>query len=82
MQGAAFIFFRFDELFILLNVCTYSLSLAGYDLFNFQEFYINVVYLFICSLAGCYILLLQESYVHLNSVLVHLSNWIFWSKIL
>ena len=35
-----------------------------------------------CSVAGRHVLLLQESYIHFNSVLVHLPNWIFWSKIL
>lgn len=32
--------------------------------------------------AGGDILLLQESYIHIDSILVHLSNWIFWSEIL
>lgn len=33
-------------------------------------------------IAGHHILLLQKSYIHFDSVLVHLSNWFLWSKIL
>lgn len=31
---------------------------------------------------GCFILLLQESYLYFDSILVHLPNWLLWSKIL
>lgn len=54
--------------------CIYSLIFSAwiFIVFNGWKFFT----------AGCYILLLQESYIHIDSILVHLPYGIFWAKIL
>jgi phospholipid-transporting ATPase len=44
------------------------------------SFFLKVLTIFF--FAGCHVFLLQESYLHFDSVLVHISNWIFWAKVL
>lgn len=75
-------YLRLCKVWILYNFKT-SLIFVNDPCSNGSSYISNLrLLIYNFFIAGCDILLLQESYVHIDSILVHLSYWILWSEIL